>query len=265
MEEVAEQSAGQSQATEQLLPLDLPERAVVLGKGSHKTTHFFRRLKAKDGDGFASRIESEIEQRDGEMIRAINVQSACLWLYQNAVIRVEGYRLEDGRPIMELPNWKERIPRSHAIRAVNLLTDISFSRPEFGCVVPCEGDLVFIDARWTADESGTGMQKYAGLKHYFASASVGQHDRFNRARNKVAVVGDRRHGRTIFPSPQPLFVSLYDELIQRVEGYSVGGRALGGRDEIIREMDVFHKCEAARGLFESDIDDSAGAEEDGKN
>jgi hypothetical protein len=233
-----------------------------LGKGSHKTTHFFRRLKAKDGDGFSSRIDSQIEQRDGGMIRTVNVQSACLWLYQNSIARVEGYRLEDGRPIMELPNWKERIPRSHAIRAVNLLTDVSFSRPEFGCVVACEGDLVVIDALWSADEAGSGMQKYSGLKHYFASASVSQQDRFNRARNRVTVVGDRRHGRTIFPSAQPLFVSLYDELIQRVEGYSIGGRALEGREEIVREMDLFHKAEAARGLFESDIDESA---EDGSD
>jgi hypothetical protein len=257
MEQVAEQSAGQSQIAEQLLPLDLPERAVVLGKGSHKTTHFFRRLKAKDGEGFSSRIDSQIEQRDGEMIRTINVQSASLWLYQNAIARVEGYRLEDGRPVMDLPNWKERIPRAHAIRAVNLLTNISFSRPEFGNQVCCEGDLVLIDAVWSADESGSGMQKYSGLKHYFASPTLSQQDRFNRARNRVSVVGDRRHGRTIFPSAQPVFASFYDELIQRVEGYSIGGRALDGHDEIVREMDIFHKYGAAQGLFESDIDESA--------
>jgi hypothetical protein len=258
MEQVAEQSVQSAdQIAEQLLPLDLPERAVVLGKGAHKTTHFFRRLKAKDGDGFSSRIDHQIEQRDSEMIRTVNVQSACWWLYQNTIVRVEGYCLEDDRPLMDLPNWKERIPRSHAIRAANLLTSVSSSRPEFGNQVCCEGDLVLIDAVWSADESGTGMRKYSGLKHYLASPSAAQHDRFNRARNKVAVVGDRRFGRTIFPSAHPLFVSFYDELIQRVEGYSVGGRALEGRDETVREMDIFHKAEAARGAFESDIDESA--------
>ena len=255
-EAVAEQSAEQAKTTEQLLPLDLQERAVMVGKGSHKTTHFFRRLKDKDSEGFSSRVDTELEQRDAEVIRTVNTQTACLWLYRNAIVRVEGYQLEDGRPITELANWKERIPRPHAIRAVNLLTDISSSRPEFGNVIVSEGDLVVLDALWTADESGTGMRKYSGLKHYFASATADQQRRFDRTRNKAVIVGDRRRGRTIIPSSQQLFVSLYDELIRRVEGYSVGGRPLEGRDEIVREMDSFHKSVAARALFESDIDEN---------
>ena len=257
MEQIAEQSAEQSQATEQLLPLDLPERAIVLGSGSHKTTHFFRRLKDKDREGFSSRVDIEVEQRDGEMIRTINIQSAALWLYRNAIVRVEGYRLEDGRPLSEVPNWKERIPRAHAIRAANLLTSVSFSRPEFGTVIGGEGDLVVLDAVWTADDSGAGTRKYSGLKHYFGSVSADQQRRFDRTRNRAFILGDRRRGRTIIPSSQSLFASLYDELIQRVEGYSVGGRPLEGREEIVREMDGFHKSAAAQGLFESDIDESA--------
>jgi hypothetical protein len=248
----------ESAVTEQLLPLDLQERAVVFGKGKHKTTHIFRRIREKDCEGFNSRVEIELELKDGKTGRIIDSQGACVWLYEAAILRVEGYVCGDGRPLCELANWRERIPHDHAIRAANLLTSVSFERPEFGCVISSEGDLVVLEALWTAAESVTGMQKYSGLNHYFASPSSDQRRRFTRAQGRALTVGDRRFGRTIIPTSQPLLTALYDELIQRVDGYSAGGRPLEGRDEVIREMDPFHKVAAARGLFQAGIDEDEG-------
>jgi hypothetical protein len=44
---------------------------------------------------------------------------------------------------------------------------------------------------------------------------------------------------------------LYDELIVSVDGYTVSGRPLSGRDEIAHEMDAFHKVIAAREIFDT--------------
>jgi hypothetical protein len=42
---------------------------------------------------------------------------------------------------------------------------------------------------------------------------------------------------------------LYDQLVVAVDGYSVNGKALEGKEQICREMDTFHKLAAVQQLF----------------
>jgi hypothetical protein len=44
-------------------------------------------------------------------------------------------------------------------------------------------------------------------------------------------------------------MSIYDDLIESVDGYSVGGKPLEGAEAIKREMDGGHKAAAALELF----------------
>jgi hypothetical protein len=51
---------------------------------------------------------------------------------------------------------------------------------------------------------------------------------------------------------------LYDEMIERVEGYSVSGRELRGREEIEREMDGSQKVFAIFTLLSAVLDHGPG-------
>jgi hypothetical protein len=55
---------------------------------------------------------------------------------------------------------------------------------------------------------------------------------------------------TSYPSRQGVAMKIYDDLIESVDGYSVGGVPLTGVEAIRREMDGAHKAAAALALFE---------------
>jgi hypothetical protein len=63
---------------------------------------------------------------------------------------VDGYKLREGK-FTEIPNWKSRVPYGHKQKAVDLLTDVTFSEsaPEF---FDPEVEEVFVDAKWGADQ-----------------------------------------------------------------------------------------------------------------
>jgi hypothetical protein len=46
-------------------------------------------------------------------------------------------------------------------------------------------------------------------------------------------------------------MKIYDDLIESVEGYSIGHEPLANVEEIKREMDGAHKAAAALALFDS--------------
>jgi hypothetical protein len=108
------------------------------------------------------------------------------------------------------------------------------------------------------------MKQYRGLVHHFALPTAEHRRRVLKSKNRSFVAGGSRNGTTMVPSGHPVLVKLYDELIERVEGYSISGRELNGRDEIAREMDAYHKSATVARLFQPStaIDDEENAEKE---
>jgi hypothetical protein len=238
------------QARAELLQLDAPERVVSFRSRGHVYRHTFRRITQKDWDGFFTRIEAETEQQGRTTHQMVNTDVASLWLYAAAIAGVEGYVVSDGRKLEELPNWQGRIPQQHRLLAVDLLTKVSVDRSE-GLIIDPAGEAVTLDALW--NEGSEGMKDYAGLKHFFETPTAEHSRKFLRARSCTLIVGGSKSAKTKVASAQPVLTRLYDELIVSVEGYAVADRAVTVREEIVREMDGFHKITAVGELFQTGL------------
>jgi hypothetical protein len=107
-----------------------------------------------------------------------------------------------------------------------------------------------LDALWTAGADGK-MQMICGLIHRFRQPTIEQLKRWNFEAARVRVRGTAKDGVTIYPSRALFAMTIYDELIESVDGYAVNAEALTEREAIAREMDGCHKAEAVLQLFGS--------------
>lgn len=239
-----------------LLPLDA-QRSVTFKDHGQCFTYFFRRISAQDWLDFFSGISFESERVGSERVDRFDFRTAGFELVQRTLERVEGYKLgagggttSGGGDLMELANWKARLPYGHVQLAASLLQKVTESKEEREFVIQPDLDEVFLDAVWEAAGAGK-MNEYRGLIHRFRCPSAEDRRRFNRATSEARVVGGTRTGRTIYPGRQKLLAELYDQLVESVEGYGVAGQELKGAEQIRREMDAFHKVSAVQLLFVS--------------
>lgn len=245
----------------ELLPLDLAERTVVLRAretGSLRR-HFFRRIDRADVDSYYAAMVVASERR-GQMVEdEIDLGTAELKLYERAVLRVEGYKLTDGRDLMELANWKDRVPGGHRIRAVDLLMKVSKSQSAGEQLLDPECDVVALDACWS--ERDGSMLWYRGLIHRFTPPTLVHWKKINSRRTRSIAIGGSRSQKTIYPNLDGMLGDLYDQLIVSVEGYGISGAAITDHSAITAQMDRFHKIAAASALFDRGSSDEASAEE----
>ncbi len=247
---------------EDLLPLDAPERVAVFKSSGKTYRHVFRRFTAADWERFYAGVVVEFRKEKGGMAQVVDLESPSLTVWSSRIARVEGYTTRDGRRPEELPAWPECVPQHHRLAAMGLIMNITHSEAGDESLLEAEGVSVRIDAMWNEGEAGA-MKQYRGLVHHFAMPKAEHRRRVLKAKNRSFVVGGSRNGTTLIPSGHPVLVRLYDELIESVEGYSAGGRALAGRDQIAREMDAFHKAAVVARLFQtsSGIDEENAPEE----
>lgn len=245
--------------TAAMLPLDAPERVVCYRLGGKQYRHVFQRITADNVESFFANVGMEVKQEKKGITRLMDFDSAHLALYRKAVLRVEGFATKDGRAPHELKTWPECVPVNHRILAAEHLPGAYGA--EGDQLLEAEGVSVMLNAKWNQSVPGE-MNVYTGLVHRFASPTAEHYRKIVRARNRTFVAGGSRTGTTILPSSYGVVVALYDELIESVDGYSVGGRALSGKPQIAREMDGFHKNVAISMLFPTAIEpDEAGTEE----
>ena len=250
--------------TSELLPLDARERVAVVNRGGRVLRHTFRRITSDDWERFFRGVVAEVRQaKGGDLERTVDADGAALDLYQRASTKAEGYDLDGIARLEDAANWRDSIPQRHCLIAVNLLMTVHQSSVEDEFRINPAFASVSLDALWSENEADRGrMKKYFGLVHRFAHPSGEQKRRFARAKNRAYVRGGSRSGVTIVPSSHPVLVKLYDELVEQVEGYSICGRELQGKSEIVSGMDALHKGTAVARLFEtpSDVDYMAGDE-----
>jgi hypothetical protein len=227
-----------------MLPLDAPRNIAIQFSG-HIYRWYFRRIAQKDWERFFDRFRIESYRSGAEVMETFEFATAMRELISTTLERVEGYKLDAAKN----PKWRDYLPEQHvrlfcmALREVSRSVDVGD-----GPLAITEHHEISLDALWASDEAGKAI-RYAGLIHRFNAPTLEQQKKFNRAVNSTRVIGDSRNGRTLYPEKQKLEMAYYDELIAEVDGYSVGGAALTGVENIRREMDGCHKVAAINALL----------------
>ncbi len=236
---------------QELLPLDIAERVITFKSRETKARHchVFNPITRAEVDGYFSSLTVATERKSGNSMEYhIDGSTNILKLYERAIKRVEGYSLTGGGDLMTLPNWKDRVPGIHRIRATEILMKVTQSESSANLGIDPEAELVSLDAFWSAGDCG--MFHYRGLIHRFSPPTIEHWRKLNNHSTRTTAVGGSKSQRTIYPKLNGIFLELYSDLILSVEGYSVGGQPLDGRDQCVSQMDCFHKIAAVSVLFD---------------
>jgi hypothetical protein len=235
----------------ELLPLDAAERVSMFKIRETGATrrHVFNPITRADVDAYFSSMTIATERKSGNSTEYhIDMRTNILKLYERAIKRVEGYSLTDGRDVMALPNWKDRVPGAHRVRAAEILMKVTQSESSADLGIDPEAEFVSLDAFWSAGDCG--MFHYCGLIHRFSPPTIEHWRKLNNHSTRTTAVGGSKSQRTIYPKLNGISLELYDELILSAEGYSVGGQPVSGREQCVSRMDCFHKIAAISVLFD---------------
>lgn len=186
--------------------------------------------------------------RDGkDLLDVFNTEMAQRVLAERMLIDVQGYEVEGGVDLMTLPNWQARVPLAHRLKVGSVLATAFMDR-EGSDVICMAGELVVLDALWTADEKNS-MSLIKGLRHVLKTPSEEQYRSYSRESNRTRILGGSRAGTTVYPGVQPLLAKLYDELVVSVEGYVADEAPLADAAAIVKSMDMHHKVVVAQQIF----------------
>jgi hypothetical protein len=245
-------------AQPELLPLDIAERVITFKSRETEARHrhVFNPITRADVDAYFSSLTVATERKSGNSMEYhIDGSTNILKLYERAIKRVQGYSLTDGRDVMVLANWKDRVPGVHRLRATEILMKVTQSESSVDLGIDPEAELVSVDAFWSAGDCG--MFHYRGLIHRFSPPTIEHWRKLNNHSTRTTAVGGSKSQRTIYPKLNGIFLELYDSLILSVEGYSVGGQPIAGREQCVSHMDCFHKIAAVSILFDKTSDGEA--------
>jgi hypothetical protein len=237
---------------EVLLDLAVP-RIIVLNEGTRQYILRCRRIIEADWLAYFRGIFVSSEQHGRERINIVDATSPRVALAEAVLESAEGYKVAGGAELSSLPNWRSKVPLAHRLLLGETLADVRPSTSlDADLVLEPEAESIYLSTTWTGEPDCMGhweMQRFAGLKHVLKTPTQEQQTRYAREGSRSRVIGGSRSGRTIYPGANALLVRLYDELVLSVDGYSVAGSPLAGREAIIREMDTSHKVMAAQELF----------------
>ena|SRR2546425_5489820 len=231
--------------TGELLPLDSPERVCCMQDRGPIYRHIFRRITPADWQGFFLNLRMDAAHGDAPIV---GMEAASLRLYLDAIVRAEGCEMPDGRKPEEQPGWPTCIPRGHRLLAVDLLLNVTSSAGK-PVVTDAKGLSVYVDALWGEGDPPGSVKKYFGLIHRFRRPTAEHRQRLVDAGKASFMMAGAFHGKAVLFSSNATLVALYDELIETVDGYSVGGLPLGSREQIVREMDIPHKAVSVGQIF----------------
>lgn len=228
-----------------LLPLDAA-RSVAFKTKRGAYVYRFRRITQADWHRFFQSIVHQTVQTKGAREQIFETESALLDLVDRTVTSVSGYG-----DTSSVKDWKRALPMQHRLAAGIALRSADESHGKTESPTLCDLVEVSLDANWGAGEDGK-TTFYSGLIHRFRQPSIADLKRFNFESARVRVTGTAESGVTSYPARQAIAMKIYDDLIESVDGYSVGGTPLTDLEEIKREMDGAHKAAAALALFSQD-------------
>jgi hypothetical protein len=233
----------QSEATNTLLPLDLP-RVIPIIEGKHIYTFYFRRITQGDYEKYFSNIYFAQRNDGSDRINIQDLNTAAVTLFEETVDRVEGYAGD----FTTRPGWQAKIPPSHSLKVGWKLVEVAAVPLDDERPIDPDRMEVALDAVWSRTEAGNQVTMFKGLKHFFSPPSLEDKRRFYRAGSMSKIVGGNRKGTTVNATRHALLIELYDKLIISVDGYSVAGKTVE-KDQIKSWMDAVHKVYAVQELF----------------
>ena len=211
-------------APSNLLPLDAPERTVVMWSKGAPLRHVLRHPTNADViayfKGFVTRESAET--------KSLDVQTPALALYRALAVRAEGY----GSGVLS-GEALARVPVGHRIGAINALGMVE-EDPDALLDFHPEFDSVALRAAW-------GERWFSGLVHHFAPLTQQEELKLSRELNRCVVVGGSRKGETIHALRQEVLLPWWDLQIRAVAGYE--GYTYRST-ELISRMCPFHKLAA---------------------
>lgn len=240
-----------------LLALDVPRQIAITISGKPVTFTFARVPDAAWRKFFSSvvyRIEQKLVDRTLQRVRLYDEDASLIALFEY-VTKINGYAGSEGLGDIQL---KARVPVRHRLAVCQVLRSVTAAAD----AQPALTDLVDVtlEAPWTVGDDG-GMQMFTGLVHRFRQPTLDQFRRWRLGVSRTITTGDAENGTTTYPSRLAISLSLYDEMIAEVDGYSVHGVSLGSDLAAIQKlMDGMHKARAVLELFERDDDVIAIAE-----
>ena len=234
----AGENPGQGIGAENLFPLEAPEPVVCLQRRGRILRHTFRTLTAADDRAFLENLSMDLG--DGYAPGSAISDEANLALYRSVIVSVDGYRTRDGRRPEEFPCWPEFIPVDHRLAAVAALLKNKGLILMSTVRVASDGRVVLFAITRGGVGTGEAIRQFV-VAHNFQAPTAEHARQFSEALEPT-------------PSSWTVLLTLYDTLIEGVEGYSIGGRALSGRDEAVREMFTYHKGFAVTILLSQFLD-----------
>lgn len=171
-------------------------------------------------------------------------------LWEDLIIRTEGYTVS-GKPLMELENWKERVPLPHKLQAVSGF--FIFDRSD----VPEDASLISEDT-YDLEEGSVGLRfgviqnfKKMDVTFYMKTPGTKDHIRFSRITSKMQLVRTKQRGVSAIKVPTNLrpFVELFDQLVEKVEGFIYEKKDLMEQKDWVAKLDAFHKRGVVHELF----------------
>jgi uncharacterized protein (UPF0297 family) len=218
----------------------------------------FRQIGDSDWKKFFACITAETERDGDTRIDRFDFRSAGMELVESCLVSAAGYKIDgQGTALESIPGWQKRIPYGHKVKAAELLQDVSLSTSQRDVFIS-DTEEVVLRAKWGSSTLGC-MNEFDGLIHRFSQPEAGHLQKYNRSMSETRTSGGNgKPLRTVYPARQALFIQLYDELIDSVEGYALSGDptiALN-LDQIRNQMDAFHKVVALQKLFSPALQES---------
>lgn len=183
-----------------------------------------------------------------EVSDVLQERDAALW--EDLIIRTEGY-VVSGKPLMDLEDWKERIPLPHKLQAVSGF--FIFDRSD----VPEDASLIS-EETFDLEDSSTSLRfaviqnfKKMDIVFYMKTPGTKDHLRFSRITSKMQLVRTKKRGESAIKVPTNLrpFVELFDKLVEKVEGFIFEKKDLMEQKDWQAKLDAFHKRGVVQELF----------------
>jgi hypothetical protein len=169
-------------------------------------------------------------------------------LWEKLILRVSGYAVS-GKNLMELEDWKARVPLTHKLNAVSGF--LYFSRTDIGENLVEETVLDLGESSRTMTFDVLQLGKACTVSFTFNPPESSDYIKYSRASARMQVVRTKQKGvsKLLVPFNASLMIDLFDRLIASVDGYSYEGKSVMDLPDWKTKIDVYHKREAVRELF----------------
>lgn len=223
---------------------------ITRGDRRYRLQHNLRPPKAPDWVAYEREIHGGFEEvttidKESGFRPQAEAAEAANTLWDLLVLEVKGYTLTGN---LGNASWKEKIPLAHKEAAIGRLAQVSLASEEEAQdtkdLFPEPGEeLVLLEAEREAT--------FPRLLHRFTTPTLAQEKVWKRLIGDNLFIRGRKGGntRTLLAPKLRRQIELYDLLIASVEGYSYENQHLASKEQVVKEMDAWHKRMALLVLF----------------